>query len=73
MAALEKEGIATRPGTHAPAFTALYRERYGLQIEQFPHAHFAESLSIALPLFAGMADEQLKRVAEQVRRLGSRI
>jgi dTDP-4-amino-4,6-dideoxygalactose transaminase len=70
MLALEEEGIATRPGTHAPVSTELYRGRYDLAEDAFPGARLAESLSIALPLFAGMADSDLERVAEAVRRLG---
>jgi dTDP-4-amino-4,6-dideoxygalactose transaminase len=70
MSALETEGIATRTGTLAPVRTTLYRDRYRLRAEQFPNAHFAECLSIALPLFAGLADYELERVAESVRRLG---
>jgi dTDP-4-amino-4,6-dideoxygalactose transaminase len=70
MASLEAEGISTRPGTHAPVNSALYRARYGLRAEQFPGATLAESLSLALPLFAGLADGELARVAEAVLRLG---
>lgn len=70
MSALEAEGIATRPGTHAPVETALYRERYGFREGQFPRAVIAERLSLALPLFAGLSDKQLEHVAEAVRRLG---
>jgi perosamine synthetase len=70
MAALEQEGIATRPGTHAPVETALYRERYGLSPGQFPGALLAQSLSIALPLFAGLSEPEQERVAHAVRRLG---
>jgi dTDP-4-amino-4,6-dideoxygalactose transaminase len=70
MAALESEGISTRPGTHAPVRTAYYRGRYGLAEDSFPAATIAEALSLALPLYAGLADEQLERVAETLRRLG---
>jgi perosamine synthetase len=70
MAALEQEGIATRPGTHAPVETGLYRERYGLKSGQFPGALLAQSLSIALPLFAGLSEPEQERVAQAVRRLG---
>jgi dTDP-4-amino-4,6-dideoxygalactose transaminase len=72
MEALEDEGIATRPGTHAPVETGLYRDRYGLQIGQFTAAHLAQQLSIALPLFPGMDDADLDRVADAVIRLGTR-
>jgi perosamine synthetase len=70
MAALEAEGIATRPGTHAPVETALYRERQGLREGQFPNAHLAERLTLALPLFAGMTDDDQERVIEALLRLG---
>jgi dTDP-4-amino-4,6-dideoxygalactose transaminase len=70
MSALEREGIATRPGTHAPVETALYRDRYGLRSGQFPGALLAESVSIALPLFAGLSEAERERVVEAVRRLG---
>lgn len=70
MAALEQEGIATRPGTHAPVETAVYRERYGLRPGQFPGALLAQSLSLALPLFAGLSEPEQERVAQAVRRLG---
>jgi dTDP-4-amino-4,6-dideoxygalactose transaminase len=70
MGTLEDEGIATRPGTHAPVETGFYRDRYGLRIGQFPAAHIAERLSLALPLFPGMTDDDLDRVADALRRQG---
>ena len=70
MAALEDEGIATRPGTHAPVETGLYRERHGLREGQFPAAHLAERLTLALPLYPGMTDDDLDRVADALRRHG---
>jgi dTDP-4-amino-4,6-dideoxygalactose transaminase len=70
MAGLEAEGISTRPGTHAPVETLMYRNRYGFAAGQFPGAALAQSLSIALPLFAGLADADLERVATTLRRLG---
>jgi dTDP-4-amino-4,6-dideoxygalactose transaminase len=70
MGALEDEGIATRPGTHAPVETGLYRTRYGLREGQFRAAHIAERLTVALPLFPGMAEADLDRVADALRRHG---
>jgi perosamine synthetase len=69
MAALEAEGIATRPGTHAPVETALYRRRYDLP--DFPNARRAERQSVALPLFAGMTDDEQDRVVDALRRHGA--
>lgn len=70
MLALEDEGIATRPGTHAPVLTKLYRDRYGFAPEQFPGALLAQSLTLALPLYAGLSDDALGRVAHALQRLG---
>jgi perosamine synthetase len=60
MAALEEQGIATRPGTHAPPETGVY----GRPPEEFPNAHLAARRSLALPLYAGLADGEQDRVIE---------
>ena len=64
MAALEARGIATRPGTHAPAFLGLYRDRYGLIPADLPGAALAEGLSLALPLYPQMTDAEQDEVCE---------
>jgi dTDP-4-amino-4,6-dideoxygalactose transaminase len=66
MLRLEQIGIATRQGTHAPALTGYYSKKYGLQREQFPNAALAESLSITLPLYPQMTDEQQDRVVTEL-------
>ena len=58
MARLEASGIATRPGTHAPPFLGYYRAKYGYRPEDFPGAHIAEQLSLALPLFPQLTDAE---------------
>jgi len=64
MEQLESQGIATRPGTHAPPFQGLYREKYGIRTEDFPAAAIAEQLSLALPLFPQMTDAEQDTVCE---------
>ena len=71
MAALEAEGIATRPGTHAAFAQGYYTRKYGLQPGDFPNAFIAERLSLALPLFAMMTDDDIRYVTERVAELGS--
>lgn len=71
MANLESEGIATRPGTHAAVETGFYRNRYKFTEEQFPQAHLAAQLSLALPLFVGMSDSDLDRVVDALKRHGT--
>jgi perosamine synthetase len=70
MAALESEGIATRPGTHAAFAQGYYRSRYGLGPEDFPHAFIADRLSLALPLYPELTDDDLAFVADRTRQLG---
>ncbi len=71
MLKLEDEGIATRPGTHAVVETGLYSSLYDLGPEQFPNAHLAAALSLALPLFPGMTEADLDRVADALARHGA--
>ena len=74
MQELEEKGIATRQGTHAAALTRYYAEKYAIVPDQFPEAAIAERLSITLPLYPQMTEEEqdfvvsaLGRVPEPVR------
>lgn len=58
MLRMEADGIATRQGTHAPVIVDYYAEKYGLRAEQFPHAYLADRLTLALPLYPQMTDEE---------------
>lgn len=58
MEALAKKGIQTRQGTHAVHLLEYYRKTYKLAAEDFPKATLADKLSIALPLFPTMTDEE---------------
>jgi perosamine synthetase len=64
MDAMEARGIATRPGTHAPVLVEYYRERYGFAEDAFPNALLADRLSLSLPLFPQMTDEEQTFVHE---------
>lgn len=60
MDELQKNGISTRPATHAVHMLKFYKEKYQLNAEDFPNAYFANDCSISLPLFHGMTEaEQL--------------
>ena len=58
MTDLEDQGIATRQGTHAPVFTAYYRKKYGFRPDQFPNAFMAEALTLSLPLFPQLQEDE---------------
>ena len=58
MMKMESAGISTRQGTHAPVLLDLYVNKYDLRAEQFPNACLADRLSLTLPLYAQMTDDE---------------
>lgn len=64
MADLERQGIATRQGTHAAALQGYYAERYGIHREQFPNAYAADRLTLALPLYPQLTEAEQDRVVD---------
>ena len=67
MDQLQQQGISTRPATHAVHMLSFYRQKYGLQPEDFPNAFAANDCSISFPLFHGMTKAEQDFVIEQVR------
>ena len=68
MERLEDQGIATRQGTQAVHVLGYYRRKYGLQPADFPSSYLADRLSLALPLYAQMTDEEQDYVVQQLKR-----
>ncbi len=66
MDSLDEKGIATRQGTHAPIATGYYSKKYGLRPAQFPNAYIADRLSLALPLFAQMSEQDQTTVVNEL-------
>ena len=62
MSHLEQQGIATRQGTHAPIIQEFYARKYGIQPGDFPNAYLADRLSLSLPLYPQMTDEEVDLV-----------
>jgi perosamine synthetase len=71
MRRLEERGIATRQGTHAAALQGYYRTKYGISEHDFPNAQLADALTIALPLFPQMTDEEQSLVCDGLRELNA--
>jgi len=67
MAALDRDGVMTRQGTHAPPHLDYYARKYRIAPGDFPGAYLAERLSLALPLYPGMTGGEVERVAESLR------
>lgn len=67
MEKLEALGIATRQGTHAVHTLSYYKDRYKLNDKDFLMSYAADRLSIALPLYAGMTDEEFEYVISSIK------
>ena len=68
MVTLDKEGIATRQGTHAVHALGYYRKRYNIKEGDFPNSFKAECLSIALPLYKGISKIEQNYVVDKLRK-----
>jgi dTDP-4-amino-4,6-dideoxygalactose transaminase len=67
MDELDTAGIATRPGTHAVHMLGFYREKYGINPEDFPNAYLADQLTLTLPLFVQMTEDEQGYVIERLK------
>lgn len=66
MDKLEAAGIATRSGTHAVHMLGYYRDKYGIKPEDFPNAYFADKLSLAIPFYPQMTEEEQQYVIKEI-------
>lgn len=69
MDILQQKGIATRPGTHAVHMLGLYRERFGLQDDDYPAARDCDANTMAIPLHNKMNEEDLEYIARNLHEL----
>ena len=65
---LEDGGIATRQGTHAVHMLGYYKKRFGYKAEDFENAYACDHLSITLPLYIGMSDDDQEYVIDTIRK-----
>ncbi|MCP0914345.1 MULTISPECIES: DegT/DnrJ/EryC1/StrS family aminotransferase [Legionella] len=66
MQRLEEQGIATRQGTHAVHTLGYYAARYNLHKQDFIQAYAADRLSMALPLYAQMTQDEFTYVLHHI-------
>jgi dTDP-4-amino-4,6-dideoxygalactose transaminase len=67
MEKLEENGIATRQGTHAVHTLGYYKDKNKFEDEDFINSYCADRLSIALPLYAGMSDDEFEYVILNIK------
>ncbi|MGE5406725.1 MAG: DegT/DnrJ/EryC1/StrS family aminotransferase [Methanosarcina sp.] len=63
---LQKEGISTRPGTHAVHMLKYYEQKYNICPEDFTNAYIADQCSIAFPLFPDMNEEEFQYIVSSI-------
>jgi perosamine synthetase len=69
MAGLEEKGVATRQGTHAVHTLNYYKKKYGLKDEDYLNSLAADRLSMTIPLYPQMTDDEQEYVIEQIKSL----
>ncbi|QOP45842.1 DegT/DnrJ/EryC1/StrS family aminotransferase [Sulfurimonas paralvinellae] len=69
MEKLEEMTIATRQGTHAVHTLGYYKNKNNFKDEDFLMSYAADRLSIALPLYAGMSDEEFDYVISNIKEI----
>lgn len=67
MIKLEEKGISVRQGTHAVHTLGYYKNKHNLRNEDYLYSYAADRLSITLPLYAEMTDEEFDYVITNVR------
>jgi len=67
MEKLEEKNIATRQGTHAVHTLGYYKDKNHLRDEDFLMSYAGDRLSIALPLYAGMSDEEFAYIISNIK------
>ena len=69
LAKLEEIGIATRQGTHAVHLLGYYKNRFGFAPDDYPNAYVCDHLSITLPLYVQMTDDDQEYVVDTIRKV----
>jgi dTDP-4-amino-4,6-dideoxygalactose transaminase len=67
MEQLGVKGIAVRQGTHAVHMLGYYQKKYRLKPEDYINSFIAERLSITLPLYVQMTDEEQDYVIQELK------
>lgn len=65
---LEDNGIATRQGTHAIHMLGYYKDRFRYTPEDYVNAYAADRLSITLPLYVQLKEEEQIYVVDMFRK-----
>jgi dTDP-4-amino-4,6-dideoxygalactose transaminase len=64
MMKMEEMGVATRQGAQAVHILDFYRKTYGISPSDYPFSYMADRLSVSLPMYHHITEEEQKRVGE---------
>jgi len=67
MMQLQDKGISVRQGTHAVHTLGYYKKKYRLQDKDYLNSFLADRLTVTLPLYAQMSDEEFNYVISAIR------
>ena len=66
MEYLHKDGISTRPGTHAVHMLDYYKNKYDIKSEDYINAYIADQCSISFPLYPTLSVEELDYIFDSI-------
>lgn len=69
MERLQRQGIATRPGTHAVHMLGYYRDKYGLTADDLPGARDCDAHTMAIPLHNRMTADDYQYVINALKEI----
>ena len=69
MDRLQLQGISTRPGTHAVHMLAYYKDKFGIETNDFPGARDCNDNTMAIPLHNRMVPEDYEYIVEALKAL----
>jgi dTDP-4-amino-4,6-dideoxygalactose transaminase len=69
MENLEKEGIATRPGTHAIHLLSFYAQKFEIKQSDFPNSKIADETTMAIPLHNRLSRDDQDRVIRALKKV----
>ena len=70
MERLQRQGIATRPGTHSVHLLGYYRDRLGLTPDDYPGARDCDAHTMAIPLHNRMVADDYAHVVAVLKDIG---
>ena len=70
MERLQRQGIATRPGTHSVHLLGYYRDRLGLTPDDYPGARDCDAHTMAIPLHNRMVADDYAHVVAVLKEIG---